>query len=293
MLPQPRRLYSRAMRTRLLARLPDPVQNTLRLAYVATRVTSDVRSLRTFARLARQPSRGDSRSTVALRLRPLSGREVSVRPATSDLATVWGTFARRYHLPPPEIGSPGTILDLGANIGLTMAHYACLFPHAHVVGVELDGDNAALARQNVAAWADRCDVIHAAVWPHDGEVHYRGWPGGTSNYQVTDLPEDVPVQAVSVATLLSQLSGPVDFLKIDIEGAEHGLLQAGDAWASQARSVKVELHGNYSVDDCEADLQHLGFSTRRDPNHRACVIGIRALQRSTRRRTPWRKPGYG
>jgi FkbM family methyltransferase len=88
-------------------------------------------------------------------------------------ATFWGTFTRNDHLPSPEVHAPRIIWDLGANIGLTVAHLAFRFPHARVLGVELDEENVALARRNVAPWADRCGVIHAAVWPSDGEVQYR------------------------------------------------------------------------------------------------------------------------
>lgn len=198
-----------------------------------------------------------------------------MRPATSDPATVWATFARRYHLPPPEIGAPRTIWDLGANIGLTMAHFLHLFPHARVLGVELDADNVELARRNVAAWSDRCEVIHAAVWPTDGEVFYRGWPGGTNNYQVTAPGEGVAVPAVSLNTLMAAGEGPVDYLKIDIEGAERRILGEDTDWAADVRSLKVELHGDYTVGQCEADLRHLGFVTRPDQDYSACVIGVR------------------
>ena len=162
------------------------------MAYVSARVTSDRESLRTFVRLARGEGGDGLRSPAGLRLRALGGHRVLVRPGTSDLDTVWGTFGRRYHLPPADLGTPHTIWDLGANVGLTMAHFAFLFPHARVLGVELDGENVALARQNLAPWSDRCEVIHAAVWSTDGEVRYRGWSGGTSNYQVMDVPDGVP-----------------------------------------------------------------------------------------------------
>jgi FkbM family methyltransferase len=198
-----------------------------------------------------------------------------VRPGTSDPATVWETFARGYHLPPRELGAPRTVWDLGANIGLTMAHFACRFPHARVLGVELDEENVALARRNVAPWADRCELIHAAVWLTDGEVHYRGWPGGTSNYQVSGLADGTSVRALSLATLLREHGGPVDYLKMDVEGAECELLRDGTGWATEVRCLKVELHGDYGVDDCEADLRRLGFKTRRDSDHWACVIGQR------------------
>jgi FkbM family methyltransferase len=259
--------------TRALTALPAPVQDALRLAYVGARVTSDGASLRTYARLARAPDKAGP--PARLRLRTLGGREVLIRPGTSDLGTVWGTFARRYHLPPPEIGVPRTIWDLGANIGLTMAHFTYLFPHARVLGVELDGDNVALANRNLAPWGDRCRVIHAAVWPSDGEVHYRGWPGGTSNYQVTDGEEGTPVRAVSLAELVREHAGPVDYVKVDVEGAERELLRDGTGWAEAVRCLKVELHGDYGVQDCQADLHRLGFDAWQDPDHWACVVGLR------------------
>lgn len=259
-----------------LTALPAPVQDALRLAYVGARVTSDRRSLRTFARLARGTETIGIRPTPErLRIRPLGGHEVLVRPGTSDIGTVWGAFARRYHLPPRELGAPGTIWDLGANIGLTMAHFACLFPRARVLGVELDEDNVALARRNVAAWGERCQVLHAAVWASEGEVRYRGWPGGTSNYQVSGEGEGTPVRAVSLAGLLREHGGPVDYLKVDVEGAERELLRDGRGWAQEVRCLKVELHGDYSVAECEADLRRLGFEAWRDPEHWACVVGLR------------------
>jgi FkbM family methyltransferase len=255
-----------------LAALPAPVQDALRLAYVGVRVTSDRTSLRTYARLARARDRGGA--PARLRLRPLGGREVLVRPGTSDLGTVWGTFARRYHLPPPELGPPDTIWDLGANIGLTMGHFAHLFPRARVLGFELDEDNVALARRNVAAWADRCEVIHAAVWATDGEVRYQGW-GGTSNYQVTGGEDGTLVRAVSLAEMARERGGPVDYVKVDVEGAERELLRDGTGWADAVRCLKVELHGDYSVQEGEADLRRLGFEAWQDPDHWACVVGLR------------------
>ena len=258
--------------TRALTALPAPVQDALRLAYVGVRVTSDRSSLRTYAGLARDRDKGGA--PARLRLRPLGGREVLVRPGTSDLGTVWGTFARRYHLPPPELGAPDTIWDLGANIGLTMGHFAYLFPRARVLGVELDEDNVLLARRNVSAWADRCEVIHAAVWVSDGEVRYRGW-GGTSNYQVTGGEEGTPVRALSLAELVREHGGPVDYVKVDVEGAERELLRDGTGWADAVRCLKIELHGDYSVPDGEADLRRLGFEAWQDPDHWACVVGLR------------------
>jgi hypothetical protein len=105
-------------------------------------------------------------------------------------------------------------------------------------------------------------------------VRYYDW-GGTSNYQVLDVPEGTPVRALSLTTLLRERQTTVDYLKIDIEGAERVLLANGADWAQDVRCVKVELHGDYTVEDCERDLRRLGYRTLPDHAHVSAVIGIR------------------
>ncbi|HEV2724516.1 MAG TPA: FkbM family methyltransferase [Thermoleophilaceae bacterium] len=267
---------------RALARLPPPVQDILRLGFVAVRVTAGPRSFLTFLHLRSiRRHEGARGRAVRVRLRPLEGREVLLRPSTSDADTVWGTFAGRYHLPPPEVGEPFLIWDLGANVGLTMADLAVRFPAARILGVEIDRENAELARANVQPWSDRCEIVQAGVWPEDGEIRYHRLAGGTSGHHVADVPEGAAgvatAPAISPATLLAR-SGPgavVDFAKVDIEGAERELLRTGTEWAARVRAITVEVHEPYSTAQCERDLRALGFTTRVDRRHWACVIGVR------------------
>jgi hypothetical protein len=252
-----------------LARLPGPVRQALRHTLVAARVTSDRRSLRTYVRLARiAHHEGSDGRAVGLRLRPLGGRTVLVRPSTSDVDTVWGTFARGYHRPPPELGGRRLelIFDLGANIGLTMADLAVRFPETRIVGVELDEDNVLLARANLAPWRERCELVHGAAWIADTPAFY------------APLSGPVTVPAFSLGTLLDRHARGrrVDYMKIDVEGAESALLREAVEWASRVDCINVEVHDPYRVDECEQDLKALGFHTRADPRHRGCVIGIRA-----------------
>jgi FkbM family methyltransferase len=62
------------------------------------------------------------------------------------------------------------ILDLGANIGITVADNARRYPGARLIAVELDPENAELARLNTAPWADRVELLQGAVWTEDGEI---------------------------------------------------------------------------------------------------------------------------
>jgi hypothetical protein len=69
----------------------------------------------------------------------------------------------------------------------------------------------------------------------------------------------------------------IDFLKMDIEGAEKRVLREHTDWASRVRCLKVECHDDYSREDCIRDLQRLGFQGEIDPSHWSCVIGNRTL----------------
>jgi FkbM family methyltransferase len=252
---------------------------------VATKVTQGPRSFATYLRLSRIAHHaGSAGKVVRMRLRPLDGRAMLIRPSTSDVDTVWGTFAGQYHRPPAEALDRDLrlIWDLGANIGLTMADLAVRHPGARIVGMEMDPENAALARENTAAWPGRCEVIEAAAWPSDGQLRYLRLAGATAGHHVTDAPLEADsavssTDAISPYSLLA-LEGPdavVDYAKIDIEGAEMELLRQNAGWAHRVRTVAVEVHEPYTVAECEQDLQGLGFETRVDPRHWACVIGTR------------------
>jgi FkbM family methyltransferase len=210
-----------------------------------------------------------------IRIRELEGVRVGIREGTMDCCALRGTFEGRYHLPPEGI-VPERILDLGANIGMTMAHYAVLYPHADVVGVELDPLNAALARENLRPWSDRCELVEGAVWTHDGEVSYARERGNEQGFRVVEGDADATAPAFGIGTLLDRRRWEsVDFVKMDIEGAERAVLADGTGWADRVRSIKVEIHEPYRVEDAVRDLAALGFDVRADERHWAAAIGVR------------------
>ena len=84
------------------------------------------------------------------------GHSITVRPGTSDVLVLRDASIGQYHLPPSP---PRTILDLGAHIGTTVAHFAHLYPQARIYGIELDAANFSLCEQNVAPWSDGCELL--------------------------------------------------------------------------------------------------------------------------------------
>jgi FkbM family methyltransferase len=241
------------------------------------RLTADWHSFREYRRLE-NPPRKMRAQTVTLRFREMPQTALTLRPGTEDDSVARDALFRRHHLPPQSIPPQELegIWDLGANVGLTMAHMAVLFPRAHLIGVELDADNAALCLQNIAAWPDRCELVHAGVWVSDGTVSYTRDPGRAQSFRIAPEQSSVRAPAISLNTLLRQSGWErVDYVKMDIEGAERRVLKENTEWAARVRSIKVEVHHGYGVNECVEDLTHLGFQATPIPRHRGGVTGIR------------------
>ena len=225
--------------------------------------------------------RADSSPTEIVRLRPLRGQSVELRPLAADVQTVLDVFLDGEHLPPPLHLPPRVILDLGANIGLTIAHFATLYPTAKILGAELDPANARLAEANIRPWADRCEVIAAAVWVEDGTVPYRQQHGREVSHAIASAEEaTATADAISINSLVRRAVGEigdVDYVKMDIEGAEIDVLRNAESWANRVRAIKVEVHPPYTLNDCQNDLADLGFETRQERGRCDYVSGRRTL----------------
>jgi FkbM family methyltransferase len=247
---------------------------------------SDPASFREFRRLENYTTAWSSREPVVLRIRELDGGPIWVRPETSDRWVVRDVFIGKFHRPPPEVtpDRARAILDLGSHIGLTIADLAHRFPDAHIVGVEIDPDSAALCRRNIAAFGDRCEIVEGAVWTSPGEaVPYQRRPGELGSRidvgRADDDAERDVATSVSIDTLVERLAPlRVDYVKMDIEGAERQVLRERTGWAERVASIKVEVHAPYTLAECRRDLERLGFHTTVDPHHGAAVIGIRPAE---------------
>jgi FkbM family methyltransferase len=223
--------------------------------------------------------------TIELRFREFAPFPVRVRPGTADLYLARDVFFKRHHLPPVQLdlASVRVVWDLGANIGFTMRHLAALCPQARVVGVELDEDNAELCAANILPLEERCLVLHAAVWTADGEVLYDRAEADEQGFHIAEdpyprkTPRSVMAPAISLNTLLARSAADqIDYVKMDIEGAERFVLKDATDWASAVRSIKVEVHPPYTVQECDRDLQRLGFSTARLTKRRGGVAGLKS-----------------
>ena len=241
----------------------------------ATLLASDLASYRAYRR-ADGRGRHARDATLRVRVKPLGGRAVELRPGTTDAQMLRETFRDNVHRPTaPQVS---TIVDIGANIGITVAYNALRYPEARIVAVELDAGNVALARRNTAEWADRVELRHGAAWVEDGEVTYVNDRGLEFGFYVNEGGSG-RAPALSMETILGLVpaDGRVDFLKMDVEGVEARLLKPSvPHWADRVDEIALQVHHDYTVEDCVRDLTALGFTAAPDTRRIDFVRGQRS-----------------
>jgi FkbM family methyltransferase len=169
------------------------------------------------------------------------GRTVLLRKHTVDVR-VWGdTFGGLYHVP-PDVIRPTRVLDLGANIGLTAAHYRQMWPYCQVFAVELDLDSARVGMRNTddeVRW-----LTPVAVAAQSGEVTYDRNAASDAYSILPGYPATAAVPAMTMLEVIRESGWTyVDFCKMDIEGTEWDVFEQVSEWGPAVHSLLVEVHG--------------------------------------------------
>jgi FkbM family methyltransferase len=236
-------------------------------------------------------SRGTASSEIlTVKTFPLQNADIFLRAGTSDAVVYYETFLGLYHIPPRLPTKVETLLDLGANIGLTAAHYSVLFPTCKIIAVEPDPASVELAIKNTLTWSDRCRIESAAVWKDNGNVTFGTSKGNEYGGAIGGKGEQFQVNSVTIDSLIDKLDVDyVDFVKMDIEGCEELLIRKENNWTRRVRSLLVELHG-YPVRRCISDLRRLGFTATIHTKHWASVFAMqeeRSLSVTEKLRKLW------
>jgi len=185
-------------------------------------------------------------------------------------------------MPPVPLPEGGVILDLGCNVGFTVAHYAAAFPSVHLVGYELDESNYHMALRNTRDCGARCTVVHAGVWSRAGILAYAGC--NHAAFRLIDCKSEEPVAGRTETRTVSRILDEhalvrVDYLKMDIEGAEKEVIAGEDGWLDRIGALKVEIHDPAAFSVIQARLESRGFLCVRDRVHWSCCVAVREVPR--------------
>lgn len=146
------------------------------------------------------------------------------------------TALRRSRLRPGAL-----VFDLGAHHGVVALILAReVAPGGRVVAVEPSRHNADIARQNVELnRPGTVEIICAAAAARPGAVFMR--PGWQVHLEPARREDSVEVPAVTVDALAERFGQP-DVVFIDVEGAEHLVLQGAARVIAAGADFCVEVH---------------------------------------------------
>lgn len=186
---------------------------------------------------------------------------ITLRPRDADLGIFHEVLARHAYDVPHEILPPNsvrTIVDAGANIGLTSLYLAGRYRQATVFSVEPNPDNFALLEEN-AANEDRIVPIKACLTAEPDQKVYITTAGRASNFKMNTAGNGELVRGMSIAQLCAEHEiEHIDLLKMDIEGAEIPIFKDG-SFLPKVGVIVAELHGWYDLARFNADLARWGF----------------------------------
>jgi FkbM family methyltransferase len=149
------------------------------------------------------------------------------------------------------------VLDLGGNVGLYALYVAAANARVRIFSFEPSSENLALFRQNLdrnPRQAGQINVFPMALGPYNGTATL-SLDRSPAEYAIVDREEDArrteQVRCVDLATALDMMQvDEFDLVKIDIEGAEAGLLEsATDEQLRRFKAVVLEWH--YSMEELE------------------------------------------
>ncbi len=236
-------------------------------------------------RVMRQPVRDRPRLALwtaayhaGMLLHPMASRRVSAASVTvrgrrlrlrfrrnqSDLYILRENFLHQIYDLDYErhAGEVRTVVDLGANIGLSALWLQARLPAARIVCVEPVAENVELLRRNASANGLGWAIEHAAIAERSGTVTVypnEWWSSSSTTRSVSEartgsrtrlehvlrLPA-ATVPSWSVPDLMARHGlDRIDVLKVDVEGAEAALFAGDTPWLDAVRLVVMEIHRKY------------------------------------------------
>jgi FkbM family methyltransferase len=148
-------------------------------------------------------------------------------------------FADEFYYFKSENPQP-VIFDCGANVGMSVLYFKQLFPKARITAFEAEPEIAALLQNNLRNNnINDVSVIDKAVWTDDQGIWF-----GSESSDSSSMYSNAEKKKIASVRLKDYLlaENNIDFLKIDIEGAEKEVLADCREALSHVRNLFVEFH---------------------------------------------------
>ena len=133
------------------------------------------------------------------------------------------------------------IIDAGANIGLSIIFFKQIYPAATILGFEPDPDALESLKYNIKQFGfSDVEVIGKGVWNKETTLSF--FSEGADGGRIALESDKENLKQINTVRLKDYLNKHVDFLKIDIEGAETNVLQDCADSLRNVDRIFIEYH---------------------------------------------------
>lgn len=136
------------------------------------------------------------------------------------------------------------IIDCGANIGLSIYYFKKMYPNSKIIAFEPDEEIFKILEKNIIILENNknVEIRKEAVWIENTELEFFS-EGSLAGSLVTDYSNQNKITKIKGIDLKEYLNQKIDFLKIDIEGAENKLIFDIKDYLHNVKHLFLEYHG--------------------------------------------------
>jgi FkbM family methyltransferase len=126
---------------------------------------------------------------------------------------------------------------------LSVIYLKKLCPNARILAFEPDPTNYSLLKKNIQSFGfPDVELMEAAVWTKNTTLQFSSGGNMGSSISTDSAKNTLQVKAVRLNDYLNE---PVDFLKIDIEGAEYEVVRDIADSLPNVKRMFLEYHGRF------------------------------------------------
>jgi FkbM family methyltransferase len=148
---------------------------------------------------------------------------------------------------------PKIIVDLGSNVGASIAYFRATYPDAEIIGMEPDPG----AFERLSAMLEPISGVRVFPWAIADRTGHLSFHRAEQSWESALVPQGtgtLEVETVTLPDLLARLQvDRVDLLKLDVEGAEWLMFEEPSVF-NACQTIVGELH----LDDPSQTIERAG-----------------------------------
>lgn len=135
------------------------------------------------------------------------------------------------------------IIDCGAHIGMSVLYCKQQYPESKIIAFEPDSGNYELLSKNISSFECKdVDLRKEAVWIENTTLNFAGTGSMSSRIEENANNNSTSVKAIRLKDILVE---KVNFLKLDIEGAEYKVIIDIREKLHLIEYLFIEYHGSF------------------------------------------------